>query len=146
MTWWKRREMWVYEQSVLGVLVATAAGAQVWTLLMAQTAAPKPPLAIVQQLLGIVLSALTTMVAQKVRSMADRKREVTERAGAPQYTIECHAAQARWGIALQVLGLFSSIALAPTVFHVPVGLFVALYEPLWRPYYRRCIRPLRGGW
>lgn len=45
--------------------------------------------------LGFVVAALSVMVGQKMRSIADRQAEANEAAGMADVEIACHEAQAR---------------------------------------------------
>ncbi len=126
----------MFEQGLLCLLLALAMRAQLLGLgagLRITTALP------------ILLAAASTLVAQKVRSMADRQQDRDRCEGVTHARIECAAAQARWGAVLQALGLLTGIALAPTLWHVPLALYAALYAVAWRPVYRRWIKAAHDG-
>lgn len=120
--------MWVFEQTVLGMLLVRAGAAQ--------TAALRADGRLdVAQVVLIVASGLTALWAQKVRSSADRQREENTLRGIVQAPLACARQAARNGLILQVLGLFISIATARTEWHIAVAAYVAVY-PLWRRLYR----------
>jgi hypothetical protein len=137
----KRLRTWHVEQAVLFVLITLATWAQL-RLLQAKGAIG------VQTVVPLVISAFATLVAQKVRSAADRQAEEDLLRGIEPTKIECAKAQAFWGMVLQALMLFMGIALAPTLWNLPVAIYATFYSVRLRPLYRRWVRPwwrrLRG--
>ncbi len=127
------KKVWVWEQMVLAALLALALRTQLLDLVHAHTLTWRTG--------GlVVIAAVLTFVTQKTRSIADRQKEEDALAGIVSVKVECHKAQARWGGVAQVLGFFLSLMLAPTFWHVLIGLYVGLYADAWRRFYRAHLR------
>ena len=128
-----RIKVWMLEQSVLAVLVALAMRAQILGFLAGGKLTARDGVL-------VLLAAVATMIAQKTRSMADRQKEDDAAAGIVGAKLDCHRAQARWGLLQQVVALAFSTVFAATGWHLLIALYVGLYSEGWRRFYRARIR------